>query len=145
MLSLLARKVNAFFDRNIEPKPETDRWVTEYFPGKSSVPEVIDSLQVCETRPTPCESIFGGLSERSPTGLVLTLKLLRHNEHLPMEKVFENDFKSVQFILRHPDFLEGVRARIIEKDNQPRWKPDSLEKVDLSELNFMRGNPVPGE
>ena len=54
-----------------------------------------------------------------------------------MEKVFENDFKSVQFILRHPDFLEGVRARIIEKDNQPRWKPDSLGKVDVSELQTL--------
>ena len=136
LLSLLTRKVNAFFDRNIEPQPETDRWVAEYFAGKSSVLEVIDSLQVCGLRQAPCESIFGGLSERSPTGLVLTLKLLRHNEHLPMEKVFENDFKSVQFILRHPDFLEGVRARIIEKDNQPRWKPDSIEKVDLSELRL---------
>jgi enoyl-CoA hydratase len=131
---MLTRKVNAFFDRNIEPQPETDRWVAEYFAGKSSVLEVIGSLQVCGLRPAPCESIFGGLSERSPTGLVLTLKLLRHNEHLSMEKVFENDFKAVQFIMRHPDFLEGVRARIVEKDNQPRWKPDSIEKVDLSGL-----------
>jgi enoyl-CoA hydratase len=39
-------------------------------------------------------------------------------------------------MLRHPDFLEGVRARILEKDNQPGWKPDSLEKVDLSELRL---------
>jgi len=136
LLSLLTRKVNAFFDRNIEPKPEADRWVADYFAGKSSVPEVIESLRVCGLRPAPCESIFGGLSERSPTGLVLTLKLLRHNEYLRMEKVFETDLKAVQFILRHPDFLEGVRARIIEKDNQPQWKPDSIEKVDLSELRL---------
>jgi enoyl-CoA hydratase len=53
-----------------------------------------------------------------------------------MEKVFETDFKAVQFLLRHPDLLEGVRARIVEKDNQPRWKPDSLEKVDLSGLRL---------
>lgn len=53
-----------------------------------------------------------------------------------MEKVFETDFKAVQFLLKHPDLLEGVRARIVEKDNQPRWKPDSLEKVDLSELRL---------
>jgi enoyl-CoA hydratase len=136
LLSLLTRKVNTCFDRNIEPNPEADQWVANYFAGKSSVMEVIESLQVCELRPAPCESIFSGLSERSPTGLVLTLELLRHNEHLPMEKVFETDFKAVQFLLRHPDLLEGVRARIVEKDNQPRWKPDSLEKVDLSGLRL---------
>ena len=136
LLSLLMRKVNVYFDRNIEPQPEADRWVADYFAGTSSVLGIIESLRVCELRPAPCESIFSGLSERSPTGLVLTLKLLRHNEHLPMDKVFENDFTSVQFMLRHPDFLEGVRARIIEKDNQPGWKPDRLEKVDLSELRL---------
>jgi enoyl-CoA hydratase len=136
LLALLTRKVNAFFDRNIEPRPEADRWVADYFAGQSSVLEVIDSLRVCGVRPAPCESIFSGLSERSPTGLVLTLKLMRHNEHLPMDRVFDNDFASVQFVLGHPDFLEGVRARIIEKDNQPRWKPDSIEKVDLSQLSL---------
>jgi enoyl-CoA hydratase len=136
LLSLLTRKVNVYFDKNIEPQPEADRWVADYFAGQSSVPEVIESLKVCGIRPAPCESIFSGLSERSPTGLVLTLKLLRHNEHLPMEKVFETDLKAVQFLLKHPDLLEGVRARIIEKDNQPQWNPDSLEKVDLSGLRL---------
>lgn len=136
LLSLLTRKVNIFFNRNIQPNPEADQWVADYFAGKSSVLEIIDSLQVCALRPAPCESIFSGLSERSPTALVLTLRLLRHNEALPMDKVFENDFKAVQFLLKHPDLLEGVRARIIEKDNQPRWKPDSLEQVDLSDLEL---------
>jgi enoyl-CoA hydratase len=136
LLSLLMRKVNSFFDRNIEPKPEADRWVEDYFAGQSSVLDLIESLKVCGIRPAPCESIFSGLSERSPTGLVLTLRLLRQNEHLPMNRVFENDLAAVKFILGQPDFLEGVRARIIEKDNQPRWKPDSLEKVDLSGLRL---------
>jgi enoyl-CoA hydratase/carnithine racemase len=136
LLSLLMRRVNIYFDRNIEPQQEADRWVADYFAGKSSVLEVIESLRVCELRPAPCESIFSDISERSPTGLVLTLTLLRHNEHLPMDKVFENDFTAVQFMLRHPDFLEGVRARIIEKGNRPGWKPDSIEKVNLSDLRL---------
>jgi enoyl-CoA hydratase/carnithine racemase len=134
LLSLLMRKVNHCFERNIEPNPEGDRWVAEYFAGKTSVPGILESLQVCGLQPAPCEYLFSGLSERSPTALVMTLALMRHNEHLPMDKVFDTDFKAVQYILRHPDFLEGVRARIIEKDNQPRWTPDSIEKVDLSGL-----------
>lgn len=134
MLPLLTRKVKAYFDRNTEPKPEADRWVADNFADKSSVLEIIESLRVCGIRPAPRESIYSDLSERSPTGLVMTLKLLRHNEHLPMDRVFENDFTSMQYILRHPDFHEGIRACIIEKDNRPQWTPDSIEKVDLSGL-----------
>jgi enoyl-CoA hydratase/carnithine racemase len=110
--------------------------VAQYFAGRSSLPEILESLAVCGLQPAPCEAIFSGLSERSPTALVLTLKLLRHNERLPMEKVFETDFRTVQFLLGHPDLLEGVRARIIEKDNQPRWSPSRLEEVDLSGLRL---------
>jgi enoyl-CoA hydratase/carnithine racemase len=108
--------------------------VAEYFAGKSSVPGILESLQVCGLQPAPCEYLFSGLSERSPTALVMTLALMRHNEYLPMDTVFDTDFKAVQYILRHTDFLEGVRARIVEKDNQPQWTPDSIEKVDLSGL-----------
>jgi enoyl-CoA hydratase len=32
-------------------------------------------------------------------------------------------------VVRRPDFIEGVRAVIVEKDNQPRWNPATLEGV----------------
>jgi enoyl-CoA hydratase len=124
------------FDKNIVPKPDTDLWVAEYFAGQSSLQEIIESLRTCRIHLSPCEGILSGLSERSPTALTLTLKLLRHNEHLPMDKVYEADFRAMQFVMRHPDFLEGIRARLIDKDDQPRWQPDSIEKVDLSELRL---------
>jgi hypothetical protein len=33
-------------------------------------------------------------------------------------------------MMNHPDCLEGVRARILEKDNRPRWRPERIEKVE---------------
>ena len=35
---------------------------------------------------------------------------------------------ALRFMEDH-DFYEGVRAVIIEKDNQPKWMPDSVEGV----------------
>ncbi|WP_333586225.1 enoyl-CoA hydratase/isomerase family protein [Phenylobacterium sp.] len=34
-----------------------------------------------------------------------------------------------------PDFIEGVRAVIIDKDNAPRWSPDSLAGVTREQLD----------
>jgi enoyl-CoA hydratase len=136
LLALLMREIKGYFDRNIATRPDIDTWVAEYFAGQPSLEEIIDSLQVCPILLSPCEGLTSELSERSPTALAVTLKLLRHNEHLPMDKVYEADFRAMQFIVRHPDFLEGVRARIIDKDDQPRWQPESIKDVDLSGLRL---------
>ena len=53
-----------------------------------------------------------------------------------MEKVFEADLKAAYFLLNHPDFLEGVRARLIDKDDSPHWLPDSIEKVGKIDLDL---------
>jgi enoyl-CoA hydratase len=136
LLPLLMREIKIYFDRNIVPRPDIDEWVAEYFAGQTSLKVIIDSLKVCHILLSPCEGLTSELSERSPTALALTLKLLRHNEHLPMDKVYEADFRATQFIVRHPDFLEGVRARLIDKDDLPRWQPENINEVDLSELRL---------
>ena len=136
LLPLLMREIKIYFDRKIVPRPDIDEWVAEYFAGQSSLKEILDTLKACHILLSPCEGLTSELSERSPTALALTLKLLRHNEHLPMDKVYEADFRATQFIVRHPDFLEGVRARLIDKDDQPRWQPEGINDVDLSKLRL---------
>ena len=32
------------------------------------------------------------------------------------------------------DFFEGVRAKLIEKDNKPKWKHNSYKAVDLTDV-----------
>ena len=36
---------------------------------------------------------------------------------------------AAHFIIQHPDYLEGIRARLLDRDNRPRWQPSRIEEV----------------
>jgi enoyl-CoA hydratase len=38
-------------------------------------------------------------------------------------------------VVQRHDFLEGVRAVIIDKDNAPRWNPSAVSDVDEALLD----------
>lgn len=132
----LASALEPFFDKDIAAKADMDEWVATYFQGQTSLVEIIDSLRQCSIQTRLCDQVFERLAERSPTALVVTLKLLRHNEHRPLEEVFQTELAAARFILDHPDYVEGVRARLVDKDDNPRWQPDKIEAVGDLDLKL---------
>jgi enoyl-CoA hydratase/carnithine racemase len=132
----LAATLDPFFEKDIAANPEMDDWVDTYFKGKGSILEIMASLRQCSIQTHLCDQVFQRLAERSPTAVVLTLKLLRHNEQRPLEEVFEADIAAARFILNHPDYVEGVRARLVDKDDNPRWQPETMEAVGDLDLRL---------
>jgi enoyl-CoA hydratase len=59
----------------------------------------------------------------------VTLQLLRANEGRPLTQVFHREALAAHFLISHPDYLEGIRARIIDKDDKPRWQPRTIEEL----------------
>jgi enoyl-CoA hydratase/carnithine racemase len=132
----LSAELGHFFEKDIEAKPDMDEWVATYFSGKSSMTEIMKSLRQCSIQTTLCDGVFERLSERSPTAVMLTLQLLRHNEGQPLEEVLDADLKAARFIVAHPDYLEGVRARLLDKDDNPQWQPGSIEEVGALDIDL---------
>ena len=54
---------------------------------------------------------------------------------MDFEEAMKTEFRIVSRIGDGHDFYEGVRAVLIDKDNQPRWQPASLDKVDRAIIN----------
>jgi enoyl-CoA hydratase len=75
------------------------------------------------------EEIISQFEARSPTSLKVIRKYLLDSAGLGFSEVLDNDFKLGQhFILGH-DFYEGIRAVLIDKDNNPAWSPSRIENV----------------
>lgn len=68
----------------------------------------------------------------SPTSSKLALHSLRKGEGATIEECLKLEYRIVSGIKAAPDFYEGVRAQLIDKDRSPKWQPATLEAVDLA-------------
>lgn len=64
-----------------------------------------------------------------PISLKVTHHLMKWAVRKPLMEVIKMDYHLSQQFLKHPNFQEGIRARLIDKDNTPRWQPESLPEV----------------
>ena len=70
------------------------------------------------------------LNEKSPRGMVVTLKLLRlARTSSSLEQCLTREYRAALQVFASDDFREGVRAAVIEKDRNPHWSPARIEDV----------------
>ncbi|MCT2540722.1 enoyl-CoA hydratase/isomerase family protein [Sedimentimonas flavescens] len=71
-----------------------------------------------------------------------TLQLVRMTRATPtIRAALENEFRFTLRAVEHSDFLEGVRAQIIDKDRNPQWKY-SLETLPMAAVSALL-EPLP--
>jgi enoyl-CoA hydratase len=76
------------------------------------------------------QSTLKTLNEKSPRGMVVSLKLLRLGRHSSsLEACLVREYRAALEVFRSDDFREGVRAAVIDKDRNPRWSPPRVEDV----------------
>lgn len=70
------------------------------------------------------------LGEKSPRGMVVTLKLLRLARTASnLEECLVREYRAALEVFRSDDFREGVRAAVVDKDRNPSWSPSRIEDV----------------
>ncbi|WP_312108082.1 enoyl-CoA hydratase/isomerase family protein [Brevibacillus reuszeri] len=66
------------------------------------------------------------LLSKSPSSLKITLKQIADGKRKSIEECFATDLILAKNFLRHPDFFEGVRSVLIDKDRNPRYTYQEL-------------------
>ena len=100
--------------------------------GATSMEEIILKLEQSSYEEAPLW--LACLLKKSPTSLKLSLKSLRDAKGKTAEDIFKQEYRLSQRCVKAHDFEEGIRALLIDKDQKPRWKPLSLDKVGEPEI-----------
>ncbi|GAA4503175.1 enoyl-CoA hydratase/isomerase family protein [Gluconacetobacter tumulicola] len=75
----------------------------------------------CSAEPWAAED-REAMEQASPLSLLVTFRAWHAARRLPdLNTVLEQEYRLVGNLIRLPDFTEGVRAKIVDKDNAPRW------------------------
>jgi enoyl-CoA hydratase len=74
------------------------------------------------------------LLKMSPTSLKVTYRQIRSGRQLDFEACMVMEYRMIQRFMNGHDFFEGVRAAIVDKDQRPRWQPDTLQAVGAAEI-----------
>ena len=102
--------------------------------ARASVEDIVDSL-AAERDPRHADwaaRTREALARRSPTLLKVTLEQLKRGAALSLADCFRMELNLIHGCFAQGDFVEGIRALIVEKDNNPRWNPPALEQVDAA-------------
>lgn len=76
------------------------------------------------------EALAATIGSRSPTALAVTLASLRRAASLPsLERALAQELRVSSHVSLLPDFAEGIRAQLVDKDRRPRWRPDDIAEV----------------
>lgn len=102
-------------------------WIDDCFRA-DDVEAILDRLRAAPD--DAARAALAAMQKASPTSLKVTLRNVRDALSFKrVEQSFRQDYRIALACIAGHDFIEGIRAQIVDKDRNPRWRPDKLEDV----------------
>ncbi|MFV8828938.1 enoyl-CoA hydratase/isomerase family protein [Alkalihalobacterium sp. APHAB7] len=108
--------------------------INQHF-SHQTMEDIIASLQSDANHDEWANETLNTLLTKSPTSLKVTLRQLQEGEKKSLVECFKMEFILGMNFMSLPDFYEGVRAVLVDKDRSPKWDPSRFE--DISEEDVL--------
>ncbi|MCC6495213.1 MAG: enoyl-CoA hydratase/isomerase family protein [Propionibacteriaceae bacterium] len=143
-LALTGASVNAtdavrlgLADEIAGPAPEPDAgltggWIADCYTGDDPA-EIIGRL--AGHADPAARAAAAELRSRSPLSVAVTLEAVRRAAGISqLPDLFAQELALAVRLATGPDFAEGVRAQLVDRDRRPRWSHTGLEDVSRAEV-----------
>lgn len=119
-------------------------WIDRHF-SLADVPAMLASLEAAQRSGEGAQAEWAGqmvavLRERSPLSMAVSLEVVSRAEGT-MADCLRRDLDLTRSSFAMGDVMEGIRARIIDKDNLPHWRFANIEDVRREDVERMFESP----
>jgi enoyl-CoA hydratase/carnithine racemase len=103
--------------------------------ASADLAQVVQQITQHDSEEAWMQKAIAGLKKGSPVSAWLAHALLQRCSHLSLAEVFRLELVAALACSSAGDFAEGIRALIIDKDQQPRWQHASLAEINQDQLD----------
>ncbi|WKG02233.1 enoyl-CoA hydratase/isomerase family protein [Mycolicibacterium sp. HK-90] len=107
-------------------------WIDECYAG-DTVADIVAALRAHGAGPAAEAADL--IATRSPIALAVTLEAVRRAAKLEtLEDVLCEEYRTSCASVKSHDFVEGIRAQLVDKDRNPQWDPASIAAVTPADV-----------
>eukprot|EP00164_Ancoracysta_twista_P018467 GFYU01031985.1.p1 GENE.GFYU01031985.1~~GFYU01031985.1.p1 ORF type:complete len:247 (-),score=92.97 GFYU01031985.1:69-809(-) len=112
--------------------------------GAGSVEEIIALLE--EDGSDWAKKQLKAFNTFSPLSTKVTFEQIRRGETAALDECFNMEYRICQHMMDGSDFYEGVRALLVDKDNNPKWMHSTYEEISNDQvLHYFQELPADQE
>lgn len=130
----------AMLDASAHPAPESPLALAQseidaLFSGEA-LPDVLNDLRASDSE--IAAKSLKSMARHSPLAMAVSLEMIHRlrGPSATIRKALELEYRVAHRVMEKGDFLEGIRAQIIDKDRSPKWSHsiDKVPPVDVSRM-----------
>ena len=136
--------LGAQLPQSFEGEQIDTRQINEIF-GLPDLQTMVKALEI-NSNDSWAQRTLGALRQPSPVMLQVSLEQIRRARYIGLadDLRMERDMMRHCFALRtRSEAFEGIRARVVDKDNSPRWNPPRIENVTNERVQAFFVSPWP--